>query len=60
MIISWLFLEEKAEHNLIKRVKVEFTKFTNFANTEGVVRSLDFCQKKGGFEVVSLRGIISS
>ena len=61
MIILWLFLEEKkAEHNLIKRVRVEFTKFTNFTNTEGKVRGLDFSHKKGGVEWVSLKGIISS
>ena len=46
MIISWLFLEEKkAEYNLVKRVGVEFTKFTNFANTEGEVRFRFFSQK---------------
>ena len=58
MINSWLFLEEKkAKHNLIKRARVEFTKFTNLANTEGEVRGLDFSHKKGR---ISLRGIIIS
>ena len=60
-IISWFLLEDKkAEYNLVKRVRVEFTKFTNFASTEGEVRGLDFSHKKGGFEGVSLRGIIIS